>query len=605
MENFPIAGLDFNQIKQNFINFIKSNPDSPFTDFDFAGSGINALINIFAYNTHYLGYYIKMLLNESFIDSAIKRESLLSRAKLNAYTPASYKTAKAKIKMTMTLDEGQNPASGFITLPYGYNFLGNNYQEDFRTFFLLEPISTNTVEEIYRYNDNNTIKSYRYTTPEFIIHEGEFKSYRYLVNTNDLSQQFIINDKNVDLDTLKVYIHPNVDSDFREEFLLASDINELSTINKVYFITTTSAGFYEIFFGNNIFGEKPSHGNMISITYLKSRGKDGNGCVFFSEPGRITTYGDQFLYFNQEDHSVLTIEGSHGGMNEESIEELRFNIPNHFKRQNRMVTERDYKTLLLEKYRNIDSINVWGGEKHFFRDYGSIYLCIKPKDGLLLTETAKLEIKSYLKNYAVIGMQIKIVQPEYVWIDLAYTIKFNTSKTSLSKNQIENSIINNTIIYNDQFLDRFDSGLKDIDLLNYIKQDKLYITNIFTTKILVKKFVYIPNTTTEHTIIFGNKLLPGSIYSIELNYNTKTCYIVDNSFGDLFFIYESGEKVFNVPIGTIDYTTGIIKLIIDFNLDISDNIDEIIHIKAQPVYPDVDSYLNNIIKINNISVSFA
>lgn len=605
MENFPIAGLDFNQIKNNFVTFVKSDPESPFTDFDFEGSGINAFLNILAYNAHYLGYYIKMLLNESFIDTAVKRESLLSRAKLNAYIPAGYKTAKAKIKMTLIRDEGQQPLSGYITLPYGYNFLGDNYQEDFRKFFLLEPISTETVEEIYRYNDNNTLKSYRYTTPEFIIHEGEFRNSRYLVNSNNLSQQFIIQDKTIDLETLKVYVHPNVDASYREEFMLASDISELSAENKIYFITTTANGFYELFFGNNIFGQKLSHGNMISISYLKSRGADGNGCAVFSEPGRISTYGDQFLYFNQEDHFITTIESSHGGMSEESTDEMRFNIPNHFRRQNRMVTERDYKTLLLEKYRNIDSINVWGGEKHFFKDYGSIYLCIKPRDGLLLTETAKNEIQNYLKNYAVVGMQIKIIQPDYVWINVMFSIKCDSTITNLSKNQIKNSILNDTYTYNEIYLDRFNSGLSDVDLLTYIKQDKPYLTRIFNTKQLIKKFTYIPNTTTEHVIIFGNKLTPGSILSNNLMYGQLSCYIVDDSAGKIYIVDENGRSILSKSIGIIDYDTGIIKLIIDFNLNLTENIEEIIHIYAKPVNPDVDSYLNNIIKINQVEVEFS
>lgn len=601
MENFPIEGLDFNQIKENFISFIKSDPSAPFTDFDFEGSGINAFINILAYNTHYLGYYVKMLLNESFIDSAIKRESLMSRAKLNAYVPGCVKTAKAKIKMSITLDEGQEPAEGYITLPFGYNFLGSNYIEDYRKFYLLEPIQTVEVEELYRYN-SNTLKSFKYTTPEFIIHEGELRFFRYKVDENNLSQQFIIRDKNIDLSTLKVYIHPNIDTADREEFLLATELLELSKERKVYFITTTADGYFEIFFGNDIFGEKPKTDNIVSISYLASAAEVGNGCFAFSEPGRIS-HGDMFLYFNREDYNITVIENSNGGLSEESTEDMRFNIPNHFKRQNRMVTEQDYKTLLLGKFRNIDSINVWGGEKHFFKDYGSIYICIKPRTGLFLTETAKLEIEQYLKNYAVIGMQIKIIQPDYVWVDVSYKIKYDQTLTSLTKNHIENIITNETNIFNSYHLDRFNIGLSDVEMLDFVKLDKPYIKRIFNTKRLFKKFTFVPNTTTEHLIIFGNSLTQGSIYSSTLTFDKTPAYIIDVD-GEMFLVNSDGYKIFNKSIGTIDYTLGIIKLIIDFNLDISSNIDENINLFATPVYPDIDSYLNNIVKINQIEVSF-
>ncbi len=607
MQTFPVAGLDFEQIKQNFKDFVKADPLAPFTDFNFEGSGINALLNIFAYNAHYLGYYIKMLLNESFIDTAVKRESLLSRAKLNAYFPSGVKTAKAKIQMDLTTDPGQVNINQPIIFPTGYSFSGNNYVADHRVFQTLEPViaSDYTIEtQIVQINNENIeqIISYTYHTPEFIIYEGQFRTWNIEVDNNDLSQRFIIQDKNIDLTTLKVYIHPNVQSVDREEFLLATDFFELSKANKIFFLTTSSDGFFEIFFGNNIFGEKPDTGNMISISYIISSGEDGNGCFHFSEPGRITN-GDMSLIFNQNDCTITTIENSSGGMSDESIEELRFNIPNHFKRQNRLVTERDYKTLLIEKFRNIDSINVWGGEKHFFKDYGSIYICIKPKTGLLLTQTAQYEIESYMKNYAVVGAKIKIVQPDYLYADLDFTVKIDQSITSLSKNQIQALIYLDILDYNEQFLDKFELGLSDYELLNHIKTNKLYIKRIFNFKRIFKKLLYIPNTTTEHLILFGNPLLRNSITSNELIYDNKPCYIIDDAIGNMILVDKNDKKILTKNIGTIDYELGIMKLIMDFNLDLSSNVDEMIDLIATPKNPDIDTYLNNIIKINQINIT--
>lgn len=607
MQTFPIAGLDFDQIKQNFISYVKSDPKQPFTDFDFEGSGINALLNIFAYNAHYLGYYIKMLLNESFIDSAIKRESLLSRAKLNAYFPKSTKTSRAKIRMELTVDPGQVPETMPIVFPAGYSFSANNFAADHRTFQTLEPVitsgyTTNTRQVTIDGVQTTEIYSYTYTTPEFTVYEGQLRTWEFEVNNNDLSQRFIIEDKNIDLDTLTVHLYPNVNSTNRVEFLLATDFFNLTRTNPIFFLTTTSDGHYEVFFGKDVFGKQPETGNKVSLSYLISTGSNGNGCFYFSEPGRLNS-GDLSLIFNQSDYNIITIENSSGGLDEESIEELRFNIPNNFKRQNRLVTERDYKTLLLEKFRNIDSINVWGGEKHFFKDYGAVYICIKPKIGLLLTQTAQEEIESYVKDYAVIGAKIKVVQPDYLWVDLSITLKIDHSLTSLANSQIENDIYQAVLDFNETQLDKFELGLSDLELLTHLKSDKVYIKRIFDSKKIFKKLVYIPNTTTEHDILFGNPVIPNTIQSNELIYNNNKCYIIDNADGKLYLVNEKGKFIFTKAIGSINYNTGNAKLTVDFNLDLSSNVDETLSLYATPKNPDIDTYLNNVIKINQININ--
>lgn len=594
MQTFPIAGLDFNQIKKNFIDFVKSDPNAPYTDFDFEGSGINALLNIFAYNAHYLGFYVKMLLNESFVDSALKRESLISRGKLNAYVAAGVKTSRAKIKIKLRVDEEENYGQTCLVLDRGYSFTGRNYLEDCRRFVVLDNVTATPAP-------NNPVGKIEYISPEFNIYEGFFREWRFEVESNVLAQRFFIQERNVDINTLRVFVHPNSSSDDREEYVLATNFIELSGESKVYFITTSESGHFEIFFGNNIFGKKPENSNMIVASYLISSGSSGNGCRTFSDPDRMVV-GSFGISFNDDDYTIETIENSHGGLEEESVEELRFNIPHHYRRQNRMVTEGDYKSLLKEKFRNIDSINVWGGEKHFFKDYGSLYICIKPKNGLLLTQTAKSEIEKYLKDYSVIGMQVKVVQPEYTWLDLTISVKYDKTLTSMGTEQIKNILISETINFDEIYLDNFNQGLSDIDFLNYIKRDKSYITRIFDTKRLIKKLIFIPNTSTENLLLFGNAIIPGSLHSSELVYGNIKVLMIDDSQGKIWLIDYEGNKIINNAIGTVDYSLGLIKIIINFDLDLTNNTDEIVDIIVTPSYPDIESYLHNIIKINQIEV---
>ena len=100
MAQLNVTELDFDNIKQNLNTFLNSQTE--FSDYDFEGSGLAVLIDILAYNTHYNGMMAHMLGNENFIDTAIKRESVVSIAKALGYTPRSMRAAQAKVNLVVT-----------------------------------------------------------------------------------------------------------------------------------------------------------------------------------------------------------------------------------------------------------------------------------------------------------------------------------------------------------------------------------------------------------------------------------------------------------------------------------------------------------------------
>ena len=100
MSNLRIAELDFDQIKTNLKTFLKAQ--SEFTDYDFEGSGLSTLLDILAYNTHYNAYLANMVVNEMFLDSAVKRSSAVSIAKHLGYTPVSARGSVANLDIVVT-----------------------------------------------------------------------------------------------------------------------------------------------------------------------------------------------------------------------------------------------------------------------------------------------------------------------------------------------------------------------------------------------------------------------------------------------------------------------------------------------------------------------
>jgi hypothetical protein len=108
MTNLRISELDFDTIKTNLKTYLQSQ--SEFTDYDFEGSGLSILLDVLAYNTHYNAYLANMLANEMFLDSAVKRSSVVSIAKHLGYTPRSVTGSSARLNITVNAPTG-TPAS--------------------------------------------------------------------------------------------------------------------------------------------------------------------------------------------------------------------------------------------------------------------------------------------------------------------------------------------------------------------------------------------------------------------------------------------------------------------------------------------------------------
>ena len=86
-KRLSVTEFDFDDVKDNLKTFLKNQTE--FTDYDFEGSGMSALLDVLAYNTHYLGFNANMLANEMFLDSASLRSSVVSHAKMLGYEVAS------------------------------------------------------------------------------------------------------------------------------------------------------------------------------------------------------------------------------------------------------------------------------------------------------------------------------------------------------------------------------------------------------------------------------------------------------------------------------------------------------------------------------------
>lgn len=585
MKNLPIQSLRFDDIKQNLKDFLRGN--QRYKDFNFEASGINVLLNTLSYQTHYIGYFVKMLLDESFVDSAHTRQALLSHAKRTGYIPKNRKAARAEVILRVNTNTTDEPASRNLSVERGATFTSANSQQDSRTFSVLDGTT------IYnRIVDGTDVQ---YVSEPIQIYEGTLKTWNFLVDGNIVNQRFIIRDPSADVDTIRVRVRENAGATNSVEFSLASDISDLAADSNVFFISTDENGFYQIFFGDGVFGVQPENGNAIEVTYIGTNGESGNGARVFN--------------FNQpstwpyDDFEVETTSPSDGGREAETVDELRFAIPNHHRRQNRLVTEQDFRSILLEEFRNIDSLNVWGGEKHNRRDYGKVYISIKPKNSDKLTTLAREQIReTIVREKGIVGIDCVFVDPEFINVHLTVNAKLDMRKTNRTRPEMINLIKDRVQNYNTELLSKFDSDLSDVNLLSSIKEGEDAFVTLYSQKTLSKNHIHLHGSTATHTVSFGNALVPGSISSSDIAYSTFTARIKDDGQGNLNLV--SGTGVI-VPAGTVDYDTGEIDYTLPQFARVAGFVNSVtgdITFNATPVYPDVNTYLNNIVRITETKV---
>lgn len=604
----PINSLDYDGIRNNLITFLQSqldlNGDPIYEDYNFQSSGISTLINLLSYNTHYIGYYVKMLLNESFIDSAVKRESLFSKAKLTGYLPKGRTASRAELKLSVNINLSNpnhyEPLSKSILIARGTSFSGINDDSDQRTFYLIDPIFMNQV-------NSELTPIINYTSDVFTVYEGSLKNIRFKIDTGLSNQRYIIQDKNIDVDTIRMLIIPH-GSSVGEEYFLSSNIFEVSASSKVFYLTTQEDGLFEIIFGNNIFGQAPGHQSIVYVNYISSNGESGNGCKRFRFNKSSEVLPSENNIYNWTDMTVVTATGmiSGGGNEIETAESLRFTIPYHYRRQNRIVTISDFKTILISEFRNIDSINVWGGESNIVKNYGKIYISIKPKFSDKLTLIAKNQIQNDLiSKYCVVGMQPVFIDPEFINVEMTIYAKVDGQKTNKTFGYLEKQITDTLINYNTQSLNVFDNFLSDVTLLNQIQQNIPALKSCYSKKILTKDQTILYDSDIENYLYMGNPIQNG-VTSSTFTYGNQTCYFADDANGYLY-IYKLSDslKLLEKTFGRIDYETGVIyyqypkyarMVLNDFNTSGT------ITFSMIPVNPDIETFLQNIVRITKIRV---
>jgi len=508
-----ISDLDFDQIKQNLKSYLQQQ--NTFQDYDFEGAGLSVLLDILAYNTHYNSYYLNMVANESFLDTAILRDSVVSHAKTLGYTPQSITAPEALINITI---ETSNTTSDVVTIPRGTTFSSSLIDTQSYSFVMLEDVTATKSGTVFYYD---SVKIYEGTLPTY--------SFTYNQNSNP-KRTFTLPDSGIDTTTIKVSVVPNSGNTLTQVYTAVTDILEINSASTVYFLQEGKNGQFQLSFGDGVLGKALDDGSIISVSYLITSGAAANKAAAFVPNSTIN---------GLTNITVTTVTVAAGGSIRESIDSIKFGAAAQFSTQNRLVTFKDYETFLKRSYPNIDSLSVWGGEDETPPVYGKVFVSLKPKENYFITETEKQRIiDEIIKPKSIVAVSTEIVDPKYLYILVENYVQYDKTKTTSNSVAIKDAIKNSIINYKDIFLNKFASTFVLSKMQDYIDSvDLNTITGSETILRLQKRF--------------EPSLSSASTYQIEFNAPLHRGTTTNKMVSSNFDVYDDVETLRNVIIEEI------------------------------------------------------
>ena len=581
-----ITDLDFDSVKANFKTFLSQQ--NSFTDYNFEGSGRSVLMDLLAYNTHYLAFHANMLANEMFIDTALTRSSAVSHAKALGYIPSSTKSANATIDVTV---RGVPLSQKSVVMAAGTIFTTTVNDVSYQFVTIGDHTATSDTG-IFMFTD---IK----------IYEGTRIRYTYTVDSSNLEQQFVIPSSAADTGTIVVSVQTSSSDVTTEVYTLNTDYAVLDSTSLKYFIQEIEDGKYEVYFGDGVNGKKPIDGNIVILDYVVTNGSIADGASAFVASSTVGGYSNV---------NVTTTSSAAGGGDAESVDSIKFNAPLKYAAQGRAVTPDDYKAIVPTVYTNIKSIQCWGGEDNDPPIYGKVYIAIRPNTGTSLTTTTKNSIVTNLKKYNVASIVPEIVDAEILYLVLGVTAKYNSTVTEKSKSDIQALVETTVSSFNTNNLQKFDSVFRHSKLLKDVDETDTSILSSTATLKLKRIVTPTLNAITKYTIAFNNAAYhPAASWAqtvvestgFYLSGNTNEQFIDDDGSGNIRTFYLLGgttKTITNAEAGTINYNTGEVVLT-SFNITSVTNADGTIGVTVKPDSNDVIPVRQQVIEIDTVATT--
>jgi hypothetical protein len=412
-----------------------------------------ALVEAFAYMGDLVNYYIDRIANESFIDTAIQRQSILNIAKTYGYYPAGYRSAYITIQFTN--ESATNiviPAGTQVTADVVYN--DTIQQVPYTTMadavVLAASGGVNGVASVsaFQGKDISTQAANASTGGSDIAGE--------LVATSDgqPDQSYPLEENEIVDNSIKIYVQNGTTYELWQQVVHISDYGPNDA---VYSISTDADNYVYVNFGDGVSGTIPTIGAGIKAVYNVGGGTIGNIATNLVDtivyiPGKT----DAQVSAIQAAVTVTNTSVGLGGSDPESNDNIRINAPKALSTLNRAVTLSDYANLSL-------TVSEVGKANATAEIWNSVTLYIAPSrndgdgdlypgytdnpnaGGTITPEWTRIQsnVKTYLEDKVQIGTSVTISPPSYVPVTLSvqYT-KLSTYTISQVETNIKYALVN-------------------------------------------------------------------------------------------------------------------------------------------------------------------
>jgi hypothetical protein len=548
MATKPINELDFATIKSQFITYLRNQ--TQFRDYNFEGSNMNVLLDVLAYNTYMNNFYTNMAINEMFLDSAVLKNSVVSHAKELNYLPRSRTSAKAVVNVSI-VDSIERTQT--ITIPRFTEFR-TNYQGASYNFITNQSY-------IARRTTGNT-----FVATNVEIFEGEiltnFEKDGFFLDDENFLRCNLTND-NIDTSTIEVFVDDEA-TDGQNQFFYTPDVFGVTPTSKVFYLDPYFDDRYSIYFGRNTYGEQPLPDIDVKVQYRVCSGSEPNGSSRFTTSFKPNV-------------TVTAVSAATGGAERENIDSIKFFAPKSIQIQERAVTASDYSILLRQRFPEIQSVSVYGGDELDPPQFGRVAISVNLEGDGVLSETNKNEYVRYLADKSPLTIEPVFIDPEFLYsetiVDVTYSRKFTTKSTQ----QLESLIRSAILTYNNTNLDDFGETLRSSRLTSVIDAvDESVLSNSLCVNPIIE-YKPVLNLTLNPKFKFETQLVKPypykavngfadfkpSVISSTFTFRGILSRLQDNGAGNMQVISAGSvnTQIINPSIGTIDYSTGEVKLI--------------------------------------------
>ena len=588
-----VANLDFEDIKATLKDYIRGQTD--FTDYDFEGSALANLIDVLAYNTYYTAFNTNMVVNELFIDSATLRDNVVSIAKQLGYRPKSATSPTAYVSFTVTYSTPTSDTE--LILKKGTGFI-SSYDNNIYQYVTPVDVKAQVANNVATFTNVPII-------------EGSQVVQNFVVNNSLKSQRFILDNKNIDTNTISVKVLPTGGS-FSEPYLVADNILGVDGNSKVFFLDEIEDGRYEILLGDGVLGRKLEDQSTISVSYMTTSGPESNGVSTFVFTGVLENpNGVSPASFTT---SITSSVASTGGEEMESTQKIKYTAPKSYGTQDRAVTSQDYEAIVRKVYPATSDIIIFGGEDQVPPEYGKVFIALKPNDASYLTSLTKQKIIADLKQYVVASVEPKIVDPSILFVEMTSKIYYNGSATDQTPTQIRDKVIGNVQSYLDTSdTEKFNGKFRYSKMVGVIDDSDNTINSNLTAITMRKDFYPQLNSTFYYEVCFQNSfdkdcdepVLSSTGFRVT-EYPNFDVYVEDRDSKIVLYTLDSvtGEKVvLDKEVGDIDYVSGELKM---YNLTIIKGsfFDNRISVRVKPLSNDIKALREVYLDVDVANSSF-